>query len=208
MIKIENLSIIFDDVYLFKDFSYTINEAEITCICGGSGSGKTTLLKALMGFIPVHDGNIIVNGIKLNGKNSELVRKNIGWIPQELALPINKVSDMVKLPFELKANKNMGFDEHELMENFASLGLEEGLYNKRVNEISGGQRQRIMLAVTAMLKKKIMILDEPTSALDSDSCNRVIDFLRRIKNEGTTIVIVSHDKILAQSCDNTIILKN
>ena len=73
---------------------------------------------------------------------------------------------MVRLPFELKANKNNPFSKKMLFDCFAELGLDEELYNKRVGEVSGGQRQRIMIAVAALLKKPLIIVDEPTSALD------------------------------------------
>ena len=83
---------------------------------------------------------------------------------------------MVRMPFELKANREAGFNKERLMDYFVSLGLEEKLYDKRVNEVSGGQRQRIMLAVTALLDKPLLVVDEPTSALDPESCLRVINF--------------------------------
>lgn len=104
------------------------------------------------------------------------VRRQIAWIPQELALPFEWVKEMVALPFGLKVNRSVPFSEERLFTCFDELGLEHELYTKRVNEVSGGQRQRIMLAVAAMLNKPLIIIDEPTSALDAGSTGKVLSF--------------------------------
>lgn len=204
MIKIENLSIRFDDRYLFNSLSMEVADGEMVCISGGSGSGKSSLLKSLLGFLPIQEGRIVINGKELTADSSESVRREIGWIPQELSLPCEWVSEMVETPFKIKANRKNAFNKQTLFEIFKELGLDTILYDKRVSEISGGQRQRIMIAVSAMLNKKIMILDEPTSALDQDSCRMVVNFLDKIRRKGATIIIVSHDRLLASSCDRVI----
>lgn len=204
MIKIENLSIRFDDRYLFNSLSIEVADGEMVCISGGSGSGKSSLLKSLLGFLPIQEGRIVINGKELIAESSESIRREIGWIPQELSLPCEWVKEMVETPFKIKANRKNAFNKQALFEIFKELGLDTILYDKRVSEISGGQRQRIMIAVSAMLNKKIMILDEPTSALDPDSCRMVVNFLDKIRRKGATIIIVSHDRLLASSCDRVI----
>ncbi|WP_334167351.1 ATP-binding cassette domain-containing protein [Phocaeicola paurosaccharolyticus] len=204
MIKIENLSIRFDDRYLFNSLSMEVADGEMVCISGGSGSGKSSLLKSLLGFLPIQEGRIVINGKELTADSSESIRREIGWIPQELSLPFEWVGEMVETPFKIKANRKNAFNKQALFEIFKELGLDTILYDKRVSEISGGQRQRIMIAVSAMLNKKIMILDEPTSALDQDSCRMVVNFLDKIRRKGATIIIVSHDRLLASSCDRVI----
>ena len=204
MIKIDNLSIKFDGKYLFKSLSLQIDNGEMVCICGGSGSGKSSLLKSLLGFLPILEGKIVMNGKELTADSAESIRREIGWIPQELSLPCEWVREMVEIPFLIKANRKNEFSKNRLYELFQELGLDKILYDKRVSEISGGQRQRIMIAVSAMLNKKIMILDEPTSALDPESCKKVINFLDKIRKNGVTIIVVSHDRLLAKSCDRVI----
>ncbi len=204
MIKIENLSIKFDGKYLFKSLSLQIDNGEMVCICGGSGSGKSSLLKSLLGFLPILEGKIVMNGKELTADSAESIRREIGWIPQELSLPCEWVREMVEIPFLIKVNRKNEFSKNRLFELFQELGLDKILYDKRVSEISGGQRQRIMIAVSSMLNKKIMILDEPTSALDPESCKKVINFLDKIRKNGVTIIVVSHDRLLAKSCDRVI----
>lgn len=155
----------------------------------------------------VKEGRIVLNGILLDKGNVDVVRKQTAWIPQELALPLEWVKDMVQLPFGLKANRGTPFSETRLFACFEDLGLEQELYYKRVNEISGGQRQRMMIAVASMIGKPLTIVDEPTSALDSGSAEKVLSFFRRQTENGSAILTVSHDKRFANGCDRHIIMK-
>lgn len=204
MLQIKNACIAYGTDILFSDFSMRLEKGKTACIAGQSGRGKTSLLNAIMGFVPLRKGTITVNGTELDKSTIDTIRRQIAWIPQELALPSEWVKEMIRLPFELKANRNTPFSEEKLFECFASLGLDEELYEKRVGEVSGGQRQRIMIAVAAMLQKPLMIIDEPTSALDSGSADKVLAFLEQQTAIGTAILAVSHDKCFANGCNHII----
>ncbi len=206
MLQIENAGIAYGNNVLFSGFNLLLNKGEIVSISGPSGCGKTSLLNAILGFVPLKEGRIILNGILLNKENVDKVRKQIAWIPQELALPLEWVRDMVQLPFGLKANRSTAFSESRLFACFEDLGLERELYDKRVNEISGGQRQRMMIAVASMIGKPLIIVDEPTSALDSGSSEKVISFFRKQAEKGSAVLTVSHDKRFADGCDRHIIM--
>ena len=189
MLHINNACIAFGAEVLFSGFKLNLEQGETACIVGQSGCGKTSLLNAVMGFVPLREGTIQVGGTLLDISTIDVVRRQIAWIPQELALPFEWVKDMVTLPFELKVNRSV--DE---------LGLEHELYAKRVNEVSGGQRQRITLAVAAMLNKPLIIIDEPTSALDAGATDKVLSFFRRQAERGAAVLAVSHDKDFAAGC--------
>lgn len=204
MLKISNACIAYGEEELFSGFNLEVPGGEMVCIGGRSGKGKTSLLKAVMGFVPLREGEITVDEITLRKSTVDRIRRRIAWIPQELSLPSEWVSEMVRLPFDLKSNKKYPFSKEELFGCFAELELEEDLYGKRVAEISGGQRQRIMLATAAMLKKQLIIIDEPTSALDSGSMDRVLSFLRQRARDGAAILAVSHDKGFSAGCDKQI----
>ena len=206
MQQIEDARIAYGDEILLSKFKLQLKRGEIASISGSSGCGKTSLLNAILGFTPLKEGRITVNNIILDKNSIDLIRKQIAWIPQELALPLEWVRDMIQLPFGLKANRTTPFSETQLFNCFEELGLEGELYYKRVNEISGGQRQRMMIAVASMINKPLIIVDEPTSALDSGSTERVLAFLRYQTRKGTAVLAVSHDKDFAEGCDRHIIM--
>ena len=200
MLHINNACIAFGTEVLFSGFEMKLEKGETACIVGQSGCGKTSLLNAVMGFVPLYEGTIKVGGTLLDKSTIDLVRRQIAWIPQELALPFEWVKEMVSLPFELKVNRSVPFSEERLFMCFDELGLEHELYFKRVNEVSGGQRQRIMLAVAALLNKPLIVIDEPTSALDTGSTDKVLAFFRRQAETGAAGLAVSHDKDFASGC--------
>lgn len=200
MLHINNACIAFGTEVLFSGFEMKLEKGETACIVGQSGCGKTSLLNAVMGFVPLYKGTIKVGGTLLDKSTIDLVRRQIAWIPQELALPFEWVKEMVSLPFELKVNRSVPFSEERLFMCFDELGLEHELYFKRVNEVSGGQRQRIMLAVAALLNKPLIVIDEPTSALDTGSTDKVLAFFRRQAEKGAAVLAVSHDKDFASGC--------
>ena len=200
MLHINNACIAFGTEVLFSGFEMKLENGETACIVGQSGCGKTSLLNAVMGFVPLYEGTIKVGGTLLDKSTIDLVRRQIAWIPQELALPFEWVKEMVSLPFELKVNRSVPFSEERLFMCFDELGLEHELYFKRVNEVSGGQRQRIMLAVAALLNKPLIVIDEPTSALDTGSTDKVLAFFRRQAEKGAAVLAVSHDKDFASGC--------
>ena len=200
MLHINNACIAFGTEVLFSGFEMKLEKGETACIVGQSGCGKTSILNAVMGFVPLYEGTIKVGGTLLDKSTIDLVRRQIAWIPQELALPFEWVKEMVSLPFELKVNRSVPFSEERLFMCFDELGLEHELYFKRVNEVSGGQRQRIMLAVAALLNKPLIVIDEPTSALDTGSTDKVLAFFRRQAEKGAAVLAVSHDKDFASGC--------
>lgn len=206
MLKIEDASIAYGGIEIFSGLNVHINKGEIVCISGESGSGKTSLINAIMGFVPLKQGKIIVDNLLLSEETIEEIRRKIAWIPQELALPCEWVSEMIKLPFELKSNRGTEFSKKKLFEAFEELNLEEKLFDKRVNEVSGGQRQRIMIAVAALLNKPLLIVDEPTSALDACSGEKVLNFLSLMTQQGTTVLAVSHDRTFKLGSNKVIYL--
>ena len=200
MLHINNACIAFGTEVLFSGLNLNLERGKTACIVGQSGCGKTSLLNAVMGLVPLKEGTIKVGDTLLDKSTIDIIRRQIAWIPQELALPFEWVKEMVALPFDLKVNRSVPFSEERLYEYFDEVGLEHDLYTNRGNEVSGGQRQRIMLAVAAMLNKPLIIIDEPTSALDAGSTDKVLAFFRRQAEKGAAVLAVSHDKDFASGC--------
>lgn len=206
MIQLDHVSLNFKDQYILKDFTEHIRRKELVGISGKSGCGKSSLLRALLGFVPLTEGCIRIDGLPLEPSTVMEIRKKIAYLPQDLNFPVDTVRDMVRVPFELHANRQLRFSEEKLFDLWGQLNLDRRLYDRKVHRISGGQRQRILLSVMAMLHKPLCLVDEPASALDSDSSEKVLEVLRRLREEGSTLVVVSHDQKFLAQCDRTIIL--
>lgn len=208
MLEVKNASLRVGGVQLFAGLSFAVADGNTACITGPSGSGKTTLLKAMLGFCPLDEGHISIDGERLTPSSAGEFRKIMSYIPQEVALPSEWVADMVRLPFGLKANQGLTFSKERLLEEWGHLGLDASLYGKRVTELSGGERQRVMLSMAGMMAKPVLLADEPTSALDAGSVELVGRYLRRMADGGCTAVIVTHDARLAGYCDKRIVINS
>lgn len=206
MIQLDHVSLSFKDQHILKDFTEHIHPQELVGISGKSGCGKSSLLRAMLGFVPLSEGSIRIDGLTLEPSTIAEIRKKIAYLPQDLNFPMESVRDMVRIPFELHANRQLRFSEEELFDLWARLNLDRKLYDRKVHKISGGQRQRILLSVMAMLHKPLCLIDEPSSALDSDSSEKVLELLLRLREDGSTLVVVSHDQNFLAQCDRTIIL--
>jgi len=204
MLEIKNISIEHDGKPLISQFTFTAAEGEVVAIVGESGAGKTTLLRAILGFHPLKEGFISVDGELLTGYSAAYFRRLMAYVPQELALPCETVAEMVALPFTLRLNKGVAFSKERLMAEWERLGLDASLYDKHVSEVSGGERQRMMIAVCVMLGKPIVLVDEPTSALDNMASQKVLAYFRDYASKGHTVIVVSHDQLFAQGCDKVI----
>ncbi|MEG1586882.1 MAG: ATP-binding cassette domain-containing protein, partial [Bacteroidales bacterium] len=147
------------------------------------------------------EGVILIDGQPVNHHTIQQVRSKIAWVPQEIHLPYELVCETVMAPFELKVNQALRLDEARMYKLFHELGLDNTLYQRRMQEISGGERQRLMIALAVLLNKKILLLDEPTSAIDPQTREKMIAFLQSLD---VTLLSVTHDLQFAESCHRTI----
>ena len=198
MLKVSHLSLKYGTHTVFSDISFSVGKGEIMCVYGCSGCGKTSLLRAILGFVET-EGVIVVDGLSLCPEHVEEIRRRTAYVPQELALPSESVREAVMTPFLLRANRRVPFSESKLLDDWALLGLEGSLLDKRANEISGGQRQRVMLSAAGLLGKSLLLVDEPTSALDEDHANLVLHYFRMLaETRGMAIIVVSHSPLFQQ----------
>ena len=191
---------------LLGGLSFSAEDGQVVCITGDSGCGKTSLLRAILGFIPLQEGHISVDGELLTPAAAGEFRKYIAYVPQDLAMPMETVGEMVRMPFALKANLATPFSKARLMEEWQKLDLAPELYNKKVSELSGGQRQRIIISTLGLLKKTIVLADEPTSALDAHTTALVLNYFKALASKGATVITVSHDPAFANGCDKKVII--
>ncbi|WP_270527782.1 amino acid ABC transporter ATP-binding protein [Mitsuokella jalaludinii] len=194
MIDIENLRKSFGDVEVLKGIDLTIKEKEVVVIIGPSGSGKSTLLRCMNYLEEPTSGKVSVDGIVLDGEaNINKVREEVGMVFQRFNLfPHMTVLDNIMLaPIKVRH-----ITKAEAEDTARKLLARVGLADKAdayPNQLSGGQQQRVAIARALAMKPKVMLFDEPTSALDPEMVGEVLDVMRKLAEEGMTMVIVTHE---------------
>lgn len=193
MMKITNLTHYYNKDKALENINLEIKSGEFIAIIGESGSGKSTLLSILSTLLKPTSGDIVYENMNYKDiKNIDDFRKNnIGFIFQfHYLINYLSVKENINLANE-KASKEEIFDLLKL------LGI-ENLIDKYPNEISGGQRQRVAIARALINNPKIIFADEPTGNLDSKNSLNVFELFKTFANKGTTIIVATHDKSLAE----------
>ena len=193
MMKVTNLTHYYNKDLALENINLEIKSGEFIAIIGESGSGKSTLLSVLSTLLKPTSGDIVYENINYKDiKNIDDFRKNnIGFIFQfHYLINYLSVKENINLANE-KASKEEIFDLLKL------LGI-ENLIDKYPNEISGGQRQRVAIARALINNPKIIFADEPTGNLDSKNSLNVFELFKTFANKGTTIIVATHDKSLAE----------
>ena len=193
MMKVTNLTHYYNKDLALENINLEIKSGEFIAIIGESGSGKSTLLSILSTLLKPTSGDIVYEKINYKDiKNIDDFRKNnIGFIFQfHYLINYLSVKENINLANE-KASKE------EIFKLLKLLGI-ENLIDKYPNEISGGQRQRVAIARALINNPKIIFADEPTGNLDSKNSLNVFELFKTFANKGTTIIVATHDKSLAE----------
>lgn len=205
MIVIKNLSKSFDGVEVVKSVSLGVDKGEIVAVIGPSGSGKSTFLRCVNHIEEPDQGQIAIDGVVINKRNVNKIRKNIGMVFQHFNL----------------------FPHMRVMENITYapmkvLGMKRGAATELANELlrkvhmqkysraypanlSGGQKQRVAIVRALAMKPKIMLFDEPTSALDPEMVKEVLNVIKALTHTGITMIIVTHLMAFAREIADKII---
>lgn len=190
MIEGINITKKFEDLILFQDYNFLIEDQEFVCFSGASGKGKTTLLNMIGLIEPIDAGTLRINGMEYttNKQKMEYFRSIVGFIFQNFALIESKT---VKQNLELiRRDSRMNYTIEEVLEK---VGLESKL-NSKVYTLSGGEQQRVALARLFLKKCDIILADEPTGSLDAKNAQIIMDILLSLNAEGKTVIIVTHDQ--------------
>src|SRR4051794_37705164 len=196
-------------VEILRDVSFEIPAGQFAVIMGASGSGKSTLLGLLAGLDTVTSGTVVLDGIDISQmREDELARlrgRKIGFVFQSYQLvPTLNAEENILLPAELSGAGR------ESRERAAELLGRVGLVHRARHypvQLSGGEQQRVALARAFITRPPILMADEPTGNLDSKNGKHVLDLLLQLnREEGTTLVLVTHDRQLANYADRVIVL--
>ena len=194
-----------------KDVSLIIEDGELVAIMGKSGAGKSTLLHILACIDTYDEGDYHLGDQEIRnlseGRLARVRNEHIGLVMQDYALVEDfTVLDNVMLPLNL-AKKKAKNRKQIAMEALEKVEMSE-FAKKKVSELSGGQKQRTAIARAIVNEPDVLLADEPTGALDSENAETVMALFRKINEEGTTVVIVTHDGDLAQCCDRIIEIRD
>ena len=214
LLQVENIKKSFGKTEVLKGISFSLEEGQVLAIIGSSGSGKTTLLRCLnfleqadegqiqVGERVLFDSNNLVTlsdeAIRQNRLHFGLVFQNFNLFPQYTAL-----QNVTLAPTLLKKGTAQEIDENarQLLDK---VGLSNKL-NNYPNQLSGGQQQRVAIARALAMSPEILCFDEPTSALDPELTGEVLRVIRDLKEDGRTMIVVTHEMAFAKSVADVVI---
>ena len=197
---------------ILKDISFGVNAGEMVAIMGPSGSGKSTLLYQVSGMDRADSGQVWMDGTEICGLSEDdrarLRLAQMGFVFQQMNMLKNlNLLDNVLLP---ACRLNRGKTSRRELESRARLLMEkmgiEELAQRRINQVSGGQLQRACICRSMMNQPKILFADEPTGALNQSAAQEVMAEFTRLNQEGTTILMVTHDSKVAARCGRILYL--
>ena len=200
--KTKNL--VFNDSIHFPNINIPKNK--VTFIVGKSGSGKTSLLKMFNGTVTQSSGDLFYNNANILDTETIQLRKEVLLISQSVFLFDGTIRDNFNEFYSYREEKAPDDDKIKLFLDICRLNFS---LDKDCREMSGGEKQRLYIAIYLSFKPKVLMLDEPTSALDDENSHEIIrNILLFSKENGITVIIVSHDKELATVfADNTLVIK-
>jgi glutamate/aspartate transport system ATP-binding protein len=195
VIEVASVSKWYGEHRVLTDCSTSVERGEIVVVCGPSGSGKSTLIKCINGLERIDQGQIIVDGVSVGDRGTNLarLRARIGMVFQSFELyPHMTVTQNITLA-PMKALKRSRAEAmlraHGLLEQ---VGLREFADRYPAN-LSGGQQQRVAIARALAMDPIAMLFDEPTSALDPEMINEVLDVMTGLARAGMTMIVVTHE---------------
>ena len=193
---------------ILADINLSIKRSESLAVIGVSGSGKSTLLGLLAGLDTPTSGKVILDGTILNDLDedgrAQIRNQSVGFVFQSFhLLPGLTALENTALPLELAGSEQA---DEIARQRLADVGLNERIHHYP-DQLSGGEQQRVAIARAFACNPKILFADEPTGNLDKKTAQRIIDLMFKMnKNNGTTLVLVTHDDALASLCDRKVIM--
>ena len=210
ILQVRHLSKSFGANAVLKDIDFSVSKNDVTCIIGASGSGKSTLLRCINLLETPTSGDILFHGKKVNGRgvNAAEYRTHVGMVFQSFNLFANMTvleNCMVGQTRVLGIKKDEA--EANAMKYLEKVGMAPYIH-ARPRQISGGQKQRVAIARALAMNPELLLFDEPTSALDPEMVGEVLSVMRDLAQEGTTMIVVTHEMAFARDVSNHVVYMN
>ena len=202
-------------IYALRNINLKIESGEFVAVMGPSGSGKSTLLN-IMGCLDRPDsGEVYIDGMEIShleeDQLTEIRRDKVGFVFQHFNLiPLLTALENVELPLIFKYRNRLSERERKerALRCLRMAELDERFANHYPNQLSGGQQQRVAIARALVNNPPILLCDEPTGSLDSKTGERILKLLKKLNWEGKTVVVVTHDRSVAEHAHRIIYLRD
>ena len=192
-IEIKNLTVAYDEKPVLENLSLNIGKGQIWAVIGPNGAGKSTLIKTILEFLKP-----IVGDIKVNGEKYAKMRKKIAYVPQRGSVDWDFPTTLFDV-VEMGSYGRVGFlkrvskeEEVKVIEAIKQVDMLE-FKDRQISELSGGQQQRVFLARALLQDAEIYLMDEPFQGVDSKTEKSIVQILKKLRDEGKTVVVVHHD---------------
>ena len=207
VIKISHLSKTFGKNVVLRDIDFSVCTGDVTCIIGASGSGKSTLLRCLNLLETPTTGEILFHGENIADAhtNAAAYRAKVGMVFQSFNLFSNMTvleNCMIGPTKVLKKNKEDA--KKSALAFLDKVGMAPYI-NAKPRQLSGGQKQRVAIARALAMEPELLLFDEPTSALDPQMVGEVLDVMKKLAQEGLTMIIVTHEMAFARDVSNHVV---
>jgi len=207
ILKIRGLKKSFGNLEVLKGIDFDVRPQELVFIIGPSGSGKSTLLRCFNLLETPTEGSIIVDNVDMQSESTNInqMRRSIGMVFQQFNLyPHLTVLGNITLALRKVSRKNKRLADEIAIKMLEQVGLLDKV-DHFPSELSGGQQQRVAIARAMALQPKIMLFDEPTSALDPELVGSVLQVIKQLREQGMTMVVVSHEMRFARDAADRIV---
>ena len=207
ILKIRGLKKSFGNLEVLKGIDFDVRPQELVFIIGPSGSGKSTLLRCFNLLETPTEGSIIVDNVDMQSESTNInqMRRSIGMVFQQFNLyPHLTVLGNITLALRKVSRKNRRLADEIAIKMLSQVGLLDKV-DHFPSELSGGQQQRVAIARAMALQPKIMLFDEPTSALDPELVGSVLQVIKQLREQGMTMVVVSHEMRFARDAADRIV---
>ena len=189
--------------------SFTLNQGKVLVVMGPSGSGKSTLIRTINGLETFDKGELNVLGIKIRADSDERkiqkIRRRVGMVFQQFNLfpHLSILENITLAPIQVQKRNKKEAEEYG-MYLLCQMGIESHA-KKYPGQLSGGEQQRVAIARSLALKPELLLFDEPTSALDPERINEVLDAMRRLADQGMTMIVVTHEIKFAKEVSDQVL---
>lgn len=207
VIEIKHLNKSFGNNEVLRDVNFSVSKGEVVCLIGSSGSGKSTLLRCINLLETPTAGEIIYNGDNILDDQHDIkqYRTHLGMVFQQFNLFDNHNVLSNCVIGQQKVLKRSKEEAKRNALNYLSVVGMEKYVNAKPRQLSGGQKQRVAIARALSMDPKVMLFDEPTSALDPEMVGEVLKVMRKLADEGRTMLIVTHEMEFAREVSDRVV---